>query len=152
MDFQRIETEGRAPSPHDAFSTIYIQPIRCNATKTKPEVLRDSWTSENTIGNFQEALAALLGKDAKRLSAGTISRLKDHWRGDNARRQQRDLSCKHYVYFWADVVYFNIRGDEACQCKLVIVGVDEYGIKEFVDIEDGYRESKQSWLEVLSSR
>jgi len=55
------------------------------------------------------------------------------------------------VYFWADGVYFNIRGDEARQCILVIVGVDEHGHKEFVAIEDGYRESEQSWLEVLNS-
>jgi transposase-like protein len=104
-----------------------------------------------STGDFQEALAALLGKDAKGLSAGTISRLKDRWRVDHARWQQRDLSRKRYVYFWADGVYFNIRGDEARQCILVIVGVDEHGIKEFVAIEDGYRESEQSWLEVLTS-
>jgi putative transposase len=64
---------------------------------------------------------------------------------------QEALDKKRYVYFWADGVYFNIRGDEARQCILVIVGVDEHGHKEFVAIEDGYRESEQSWLEVLSS-
>jgi putative transposase len=79
----------------------------------------------------------LLGPEAKGLSVGTISRLKDRWRADQARWQQRDLSRKRYVYFWADGVYFNIRGDEARQCILVIVGVDEHGIKEFVAIEDG---------------
>ena len=104
-----------------------------------------------STGDFQEALAALLGPDAKGLSSATISRLKDCWRADHARWQQRDLSGKRYVYFWADGVYFTIRGDEARQCILVIVGVDEHGIKEFVAIEDGYRESEQSWLEVLSS-
>jgi transposase-like protein len=85
------------------------------------------------------------------LSPGTISRLKDRWREDHARWLQRDLSGKRYVYFWADGVYFNIRGDEARQCILVIIGADEHGIKEFVAIEDGYRESEQSWLEVLNS-
>ena len=85
------------------------------------------------------------------LSPGTISRLKDHWREEHAQWLGRDLSQKRYVYFWADGVYFNIRGDEARQCILVIVGVDVHGIKEFVAIEDGYRESEQSWLEVLSS-
>ena len=104
-----------------------------------------------STGDFQEALAALLGKDAKGLSAGTISRLKDGWRADLAKWQQQRLDKKRYVYFWADGVYFNIRGDEARQCILVIVGVDEHGHKEFVAIEDGYRESEQSWLEVLNS-
>ena len=104
-----------------------------------------------STGDFQEALVALLGKDAKGLSPATISRLKERWREEHAQCLQRDLSKKRYVYFWADGVYFNIRGDEARQCIVVIVGVDELGIKEFVAIEDGYRESEQSWLEVLTS-
>ena len=66
-----------------------------------------------STGDFQEALAALLGKDAKGLSAGTISLMKDSWRADLAKWQQQKLDKKHYVYFWADGVYFNIRGDEA---------------------------------------
>jgi len=102
-----------------------------------------------STGDFQEALSALLGPDAKGLSAGTISRLKAQWQADHGKWRNRSLESKRYVYFWADGVYFNIRSDEARQCILVIVGVTEQGRKEFVAIEDGYRESEQSWLELL---
>lgn len=131
---------------HSALLPPYLR-----RTRQIEELLPWLYLKGISSGDFQEALAALLGKDAKGLSSGTISRLKDRWRSDHAQWQQRDLSRKRYVYFWADGVYFNIRGDEARQCILVIVGVDEHGFKEFVAIEDGYRESEQSWLEVLSS-
>ncbi len=128
-----------------------LLPPYLRRTKSMEELLPWLYLKGLSTGDFQEALAALLGKDAKGLSAGTISRLKDGWRANLAKWQQQRLDKKRYVYFWADGVYFNIRGDEARQCILVIVGVDEHGHKEFVAIEDGYRESEQSWLEVLNS-
>ena len=128
-----------------------LLPPYLRRTKSMEELLPWLYLKGLSTGDFQEALAALLGKDAKGLSAGTISRLKDGWRADLSKWQQRELDKKRYVYFWADGVYFNIRGDEARQCILVIVGVDEHGHKEFVAIEDGYRESEQSWLEILNS-
>ena len=128
-----------------------LLPPYLRRTKSVEELLPWLYLKGLSTGDFHEALAALLGKDARGLSAGTISRLKDGWRAELAKWQQRDLSKKRYVYIWADGVYFNIRGDEARQCILVIVGVDEHGHKEFVAIEDGYRESEQSWLEVLNS-
>jgi len=128
-----------------------LLPPYLRRTKSMEELLPWLYLKGLSTGDFQEALAALLGKDAKGLSAGTISRLKDGWRADLTKWQQQKLDKKRYVYFWADGVYFNIRGDEARQCILVIVGVDEHGHKEFVAIEDGYRESEQSWLEVLNS-
>ena len=128
-----------------------LLPPYLRRTRSMEELLPWLYLKGLSTGDFQEALAALLGKDAKGLSAGTISRLKDGWRADLATWQQQRLDKKRYVYFWADGVYFNIRGDEARQCILVIVGVDEHGHKEFVAIEDGYRESEQSWLEVLNS-
>ena len=128
-----------------------LLPPYLRRTKSMEELLPWLYLKGLSTGDFQEALAALLGKDAKGLSAGTISRLKDGWRADLTKWQQQKLDKKRYVYFWADGVYFNIRGDEARQYILVIVGVDEHGHKEFVAIEDGYRESEQSWLEVLNS-
>jgi transposase-like protein len=128
-----------------------LLPPYLRRTKSMEELLPWLYLKGLSTGDFQETLAALLGKDAKGLSAGTISRLKDGWRAELAKWQQQKLDKKRYVYFWADGVYFNIRGDEARQCILVIVGVDEHGHKEFVAIEDGYRESEQSWLEVLNS-
>ncbi|MCP4343279.1 MAG: hypothetical protein GY799_31490 [Desulfobulbaceae bacterium] len=94
-------------------------------------------------------MEALLGSDAKGLSASTISRLKSVWEQGQAAWSHRSLASKHYVYIWADGVYFNIRSDDAKQCILVIIGVTELGKKEFIAIEDGYRESELSWSELL---
>ena len=104
-----------------------------------------------STGDFSEALASLLGEDAKGISAGTISRLKQAWIQEHEVWRQRDLSGQRYVYIWADGIYFNIRGDEARQCILVIIGVTAQGNKEFLAIDDGYRESAQSWKEVLEN-
>jgi len=101
-----------------------------------------------STGDFTDAMAALLGKDAPGLSAATISRLKSVWQDDYKQWQQRDLANKRYVYFWADGIYCNVRmGDR--QCLLVIIGATGDGDKELVAIEGGFRESEQSWLEVL---
>jgi len=102
-----------------------------------------------STGDFSEALAALLGKEAKGLSAGTISRLKQGWGQEYEAWRKRDLSKEQYVYLWADGIYFNIRGEDAKQCILVVIGATAQGTKEFLAIEDGYRESEQSWTEVL---
>ena len=102
-----------------------------------------------STGDFSEALAALLGKDAKGLSSGTISRLKQCWIQEYDDWRTRDLSKERYVYIWADGIYFNVRSDDARHCILVIIGVTASGHKEFLAIEDGYRESEQSWTEVL---
>jgi len=102
-----------------------------------------------STGDFSQALAALLGESAQGLSAGTISRLKQSWIQEYDDWHKRDLSKNSYVYIWADGIYFNVRGDDAKQCILVIIGVTAQGNKEFLAIEDGYRESEQSWTEVL---
>ena len=102
-----------------------------------------------STGDFSEALQALLGPDAPGLSAATISRLKESWQDELKAWQSRDLSQKHYVYFWVDGVYFEARLEEAKQCMLVIMGADATGKKELVGLWDGYRESEQSWKELL---
>lgn len=102
-----------------------------------------------STGDFSEGLKSLLGENAKGLSAGTISRLKKQWQEEHKRWSKRDLSLKKYVYIWADGVYFNIRSEETKQCILVVIGVNEHGKKELIAIEDGYRESTQSWTELL---
>jgi putative transposase len=128
-------------------------------SKLLPPYLRRSKSLEETLpwlylkgistGDFSEALQSLVGDGAKGLSAPTISRLKATWEAEHEAWSKRDLSKKRYVYFWADGIYFNVRLEESRQCILIIVGVTEYGKKEFVAIEDGYRESEQSWREVL---
>ena len=103
-----------------------------------------------STGDFQEALASLLGKDAQGLSPNTISRLKSDWIEEHRNWSRRDFSKKRYVYWWADGIYSNVRmGDKLC--LLVIVGVTETGVKELVAVEDGYRESSDSWYGLLSS-
>jgi transposase-like protein len=100
-------------------------------------------------GDFQEALSALVGEQAKGLSANTISRLKAKWLDEHKDWQRRDLSQKRYVYWWADGVYSNVRLDDRL-CLLVIIGVTEHGHKELVAVEDGHRESEASWRELLT--
>ena len=100
-------------------------------------------------GDFSEALVALLGADAPGLAASTIGRLKAVWWDEYKAWQRRDLSAKRYVYFWADGIYFSPRLDHDKQCMLVIIAADALGHKDIVGLADGYRESAQSWKELL---
>ncbi len=131
--------------------------IRFNSTLLPPYLKRAKSLDELipwlylrgvSSGDFQEALAALVGDQAKGLSANTVSRLKGRWQDEHKAWQRRDLSQKRYVYWWADGVYSNVRMDNKL-CLLVVVGVTEHGHKELVAVEDGHRESEASWLELL---
>ena len=102
-----------------------------------------------STGDFEEALIALLGKDAGGLSASTIGRLKEAWSDEHTRWSKRDLSAKRYVYFWVDGIHVQARLEEAAQCLLVIIGATPEGKKELVGLIDGVRESAQSWKELL---
>ncbi|HCL29708.1 MAG TPA: IS256 family transposase, partial [Candidatus Latescibacteria bacterium] len=102
-----------------------------------------------STGDYQEALSALLGDQAKGLSANTVSRLKKQWEDEHTDWQKRDLADQRYVYWWADGVYSNVRMDDRL-CLLVIIGVTEQGRKELVVVEDGQRESEASWKELLT--
>ena len=102
-----------------------------------------------STGDFEEALAALLGKDAGGLSASTIARLKEAWVDEHARWLDRDLSAKRYVYFWVDGIHVQARLEDDAQCLLVIIGATAEGKKELVGLADGIRESAQSWKELL---
>ena len=102
-----------------------------------------------STGDFEEALAALLGKDAGGLSASTIARLKEAWVDEHARWLDRDLSAKRYVYFWVDGIHVQARLEDDAQCLLVIIGATPEGKKELVGLVDGVRESAQSWKELL---
>lgn len=95
------------------------------------------------------ALQVLVGSAAANLSAPVISRLKQSWATEYARWSKGDLSHERWVYVWVDGVYAGVRGEDHRLCALVVVGVDERGRKHFLAIEDGMRESKQSWREVL---
>jgi putative transposase len=102
-----------------------------------------------STGDFQEALAALLGKDAPNLSAAVITRLTTEWQADYDAWQKRDLSARRYVYVWADGVYLQARMEETAECMLVLIGATPEGKKELVGFQIGVRESAQSWRELL---
>src|SRR5712664_2852073 len=102
-----------------------------------------------STGDFSEALAEILGEGASGLTSTNIVRLKVGWESDYKVWTQRDLSQKRYVYWWADGVYFNVRLDEERSCVLVLIGATEDGNKELLAVVDGYRESAQSWRELL---
>ena len=102
-----------------------------------------------STGDFAEALAALLGPDAGGLSASTVARLTEVWADEHAHWLKRDLSARHYVYFWADGIHVQARLKDNAQCLLVIIGATPEGKKELVGLIDGVRESAQSWRELL---
>ena len=126
-----------------------ILPPWLRKTRSIEELLPWLYLKGISTGDFQEALGALLGPNAAGLSSSTISRLKADWGAEYERWQRRDLSARRFVYVWADGVYFQPRMEEQKQCVLVLIGADEWGRKEVLGLTDGYRESTQSWRELL---
>jgi transposase-like protein len=129
--------------------TSKVLPPFLRRTKNVEELLPWLYLKGVSTGQFEEALTALLGPDAPGLSASTVRRLMATWQQEYERWQRRDLRARRYVYVWADGVYFTPRLDHERQCILVLIGADADGRKELLAIEDGYRESAQSWREVL---
>ena len=104
-----------------------------------------------STGDFQEALSALLGPDAPNLSPSVLGRLKDKWGDEYAAWQKRDLSGRRFVYIWADGVYLQARMESQAECMLVMIGATPDGRKELLGFQVGFRESAQSWKELLVS-
>lgn len=128
--------------------TSKLVPPYLKRTKNIEEFLPWLYLRGVSTGDFSESLKHLLGEQAAGLSASTISRLKADWEQDYDKWRQRDLSRKRYVYIWADGIYSHVRMDDRL-CLLVIIGSDEHGKKELIAVVDGYRESADSWKEVL---
>ena len=103
-----------------------------------------------STGDFQEALAAILGADAPNLSPSVVSRLTAGWQAEYDTWTRRDLSARHYDYIWADGVYLQARMEENAECMLVIIGATLEGKKELIGFQVGLRESAQSWHELLT--
>ena len=125
-----------------------ILPPYLRKTKSMETLIPWLYLKGISTGDFTEALAALVGKDAPGLSPSTISRLKSVWQQEYEQWLNRDLSHKRYVYIWADGVYCNVRMDDK-QCLLVIIGATKDGRKELIALEGGYRESEHSWSSIL---
>src|SRR5215204_4252411 len=129
--------------------TSAILPRWARRTRSLDALLPVLYLRGVSSGDFQEALAALLGKDAPNLSPSVIARLKGEWEADHARWQRRDLSVRRYVYVWADGVYLQARMEPQAECMLVLIGATPEGKKELLGFQVGLRESSQSWRELL---
>ena len=148
--------EVRQPRVHDrrqgeeaeAFSSKILPPY-LRKTRSIEELLPWLYLKGISTGDFNEALQALVGPDCPGLSASTVTRLLEGWQAEYHEWSKRSLADKHYVYLWVDGVHFNIRLEEDRQCILVLMGATADGRKELIAIADGYRESEQSWVELL---
>src|SRR6516162_8783917 len=138
----------RPPEQREKFSSAILPPY-LRKTRGIEELIPWLYLKGISTGDFSEALAALLGPQAKGLSAATVTRLKVVWAEEYDAWSKRSLSGKRYVYVWADGVHFNIRLEEDRQCILVLMGATADGHKELIALGDGFRESEQSWKALL---
>ena len=125
-----------------------IVPPWCRKSPKVAEVLPLMYLHGMSSGDFAPALGEFFGSAAG-LSASVVTRLTRQWQDERTAFAHRDLSAVDYVYVWADGIHFNVRLEEERLCALVIVGVRADGTKELVAIEDGFRESTESWADVL---
>ena len=126
-----------------------LVPPYVRKTKTLEAALPWLYLKGISSGEMGEALKALIGPQAEGLSASTVSRLKQVWAQEYRDWQETRLDKDRWVYVWADGVYSGLRSERTKLCALVVIGVNERGQKRFLTIEDGVRESTQSWREVL---
>lgn len=139
---------GDAGQPKIRFSSKIVPPY-LRRSRSMEEFLPWLYLKGVSTGDFQDTLKLILGEDAPGVSAPTISRLKQKWTDEFRQWSTRDLSSKRYAYIWADGVYIRARLEEK-QCLLVIMGATNDGKKELIAVEDGFRESEQSWTEILA--
>ncbi len=144
----RVRDRGTGEAPPIRFTSAVLSAY-LRRTKHVEELLPWLYLKGLSTGQFEEALAVLLGPKSGGLSPSTIRRLVEVWQDEHKRWQGRDLSLKRYLCVWADGVYFNPRLDHERQCILVLIGADALGKKELLAIDDGFRESEQSWNELL---
>jgi putative transposase len=149
VEVQQPRVRDRRPAGEaEKFSSQILHPY-LRKTKSIEELIPWLYLKGVSTGDFSEALAALVGPDAPGLSATTVTRLKTVWQQEYQEWSQRSLEGKEYVYVWADGVHFNIRLEEDRQCILVLMGATADGKKELIAVQDGFRESEQSWKALL---
>jgi putative transposase len=151
VDVERVKIRDRgAVSEGERIRfTSAILPLWARRTKSLDALLPVLYLRGISTGDFQAALAALLGQDAPNLSPAVISRLTAEWQGEYERWQKRDLSARRYVYVWADGVFLQARMEDHGECMLVLIGATPEGRKELIGFQVGVRESTQSWRELL---
>ena len=143
------DREAAADDPERIHFTPAILPPYARRSKSLEMLIPILYLKGISTGDFEEALAALLGKDAPGLSASTIARLKEAWVDEHKRWNERDLSAKRYVYVWADGIHLQARLEDDAQCILVIIGATPEGKKELIGFTDGTRESAHDWRTLL---
>ena len=141
---KRVDAAGQ----RERFTSRILPPDMRRSPKVA-EVLPILYLRGLSTGDFREALPVLLGDDAAGLSATNIARLTAVWDEEYRQCRQRDLADRDYVYVWVDGIHFNIRLEDDRLCTLVMIGARPNGTKELVALEDGYRESTDSWAMVL---
>ncbi|MDP4026494.1 IS256 family transposase [Methylobacterium sp. NEAU 140] len=145
----RVRDRGATgPADRVRFTSTFL-PKWARRTRSLDALLPALYLRGVSTGDFQEALSALLGKDAPNLSPAVVTRLTATWADEYARWQARDLSARRYVYVWADGVYLQARMEDQAECMLVLIGATPEGKKELVGFQVGVRESAQSWRELL---
>jgi len=130
------------------FQSVLVPPY-IRKTKTLAAALPWLYLKGVSSGEMGEALKVLVGPQARGLSASTVSRLKQVWADEYHSWCEQRLDKDRWVYVWADGIYSGLRAEQAKLCALVVMGVNERGEKHFLAIDDGVRESTQSWREVL---
>jgi len=148
VETPRIDDRALEIQQEPRFKSSIVPPY-LRRTKNIDELLPVLYLKGISTGDFSEALESILGKDVIGLSAQNIVRLKQVWQKEYEQWSKRELSHKEYAYWWADGVHFNVRLDNERQCILVIIGVTVDGQKEIIAVEDGFRESKESWTSVI---
>jgi putative transposase len=149
LEVEQPRVLDRRPKDEAELFSSKILPPYLRKTKSLEELIPWLYLKGISTGDFSEALSALVGPQAKGLSASTIVRLKSTWEDEFQEWTKRSLQGKQYVYVWADGVHFNIRLEEDRQCILVLLGATADGHKELIAVVDGYRESEQSWKALL---
>jgi transposase-like protein len=144
VEDRRVDEKG-----HKRRFSSQILPPYLRRTKSVEELIPWLYLKGISTGDFSEALEALLGPDAPGLSATTVVRLKEVWRGEYESWSKRSLAGQRFVYLWADGIYSNIRLDDERQCLLVVIGALADGRKQLLAVHDGFRESELSWTEML---
>jgi len=150
--FDRPRVHDRRRGEDRETFTSKILPPYLRRTKNVEELIPWLYLKGISTGDFGEALQSLLGPDAPGLSATTVTRLIQGWQDEHATWSRRSLADTSYVYVWADGIHFNVRlgePDNKKQCILVMMGAKPDGTKELIAVQDGYRESEHSWLELL---
>jgi transposase-like protein len=148
IEAPRVNDKRVVDGKRQRFTSQILPPYLRKSPKVN-EVLPLLYLHGLSTGDFSQALPVLLGDDAAGLSASSVTRLLTAWQEEYRRWRERPLGDRDYVYVWADGVHFNVRLEDDRLAALVLVGARLDGKKELIAIEDGYRESTESWASVL---